>query len=36
MIVVGSGAVELGFAHFTAMGTDGTVVEFMPTLFLLR
>ncbi|MEE3999265.1 dihydrolipoyl dehydrogenase [Tenacibaculum sp. FZY0031] len=33
MIVVGSGAIGVEFAHFyNAMGTDVTVVEFMPTI----
>ncbi|MDX8552722.1 dihydrolipoyl dehydrogenase [Tenacibaculum sp. 1B UA] len=33
MIVVGSGAIGVEFAHFyNSMGTDVTVVEFMPTI----
>ncbi|OIQ22481.1 MAG: dihydrolipoyl dehydrogenase [Flavobacterium sp. MedPE-SWcel] len=33
MIVVGSGAIGVEFAHFyNAMGTDVTIVEFMPTV----
>lgn len=33
MIVVGSGAIGIEFAHFyNSMGTDVTVVEFMPNI----
>jgi dihydrolipoamide dehydrogenase len=33
MIVVGSGAIGVEFAHFyNAMGTDVTIVEFMPNI----
>ena len=33
MIVVGSGAIGVEFAHFyNSMGTDVTVVEFMPNV----
>ena len=34
MIVVGSGAIGVEFAHFyNAMGTEVTIVEFMPNVF---
>jgi len=37
MIVVGSGAIGVEFAHFyNAMGTDVTIVEFLPTLVPLE
>ena len=37
MIVVGSGAIGVEFAHFyNSMGTDVTIVEFMPTLVPLE
>lgn len=33
MIVVGSGAIGVEFAHFyNAMGTEVTIVEFMPNI----
>jgi dihydrolipoamide dehydrogenase len=33
MIVVGSGAIGIEFAHFyNAMGTEVTIVEFMPNI----
>ena len=37
MIVVGSGAIGVGFAHFyNAMGTDVTIVEYLPNLVPLE
>jgi dihydrolipoamide dehydrogenase len=32
MIIVGSGAIGVEFAHFITMGTEVTVVEFMPNI----
>ena len=37
MIVVGSGAIGVEFAHFyNSMGTDVTIVEFMPNVVPVR
>jgi dihydrolipoamide dehydrogenase len=36
MIIVGSGAIGVEFAHFITMGTEVTVVEFMPNIVPLK
>ena len=37
MIVVGSGAIGVEFAYFyNAMGTEVTIVEYLPKLYLLK
>jgi dihydrolipoamide dehydrogenase len=36
MIIVGSGAISRVYHFHNAMGTEVTIVEFMPNMFLLK
>jgi dihydrolipoamide dehydrogenase len=36
MIIVGSGAIGVEFAHLQFMGTEVTIVEFMPNIVPLK